>query len=263
MQRVKSEFPGKGKELVGIEESVESSQVADGKLLGAGVGAEAQGSEHPANEISKSEEAMKNGRRNVIGKIAVDTDAAASRDSDEIRFKNVAGNYRQIGIFSGEALETRDEWRVELDGVNGRASGGEMPGYFAVAGANLDPARVFRRRPRAAWPVRRDADGARDLFAPVSIGEEMLAKALPSHTAKKCSRKIPEGERRQGQRCHAPLVGQFPSTPLFRHDQSGPHRHDRDFVGSLPPILLVAYWSFWSNSCYTLRATYLLQRISL
>src|SRR6266478_9309432 len=55
----------------------------------------------------------------------------------------------------------------------------------------------------------------------------------------------------------------LPVCPLFRHDQSGPHGHYRDYVGSLPPILLVAYCSFESNSCYTLRATYLLQRISL
>jgi len=32
--------------------------------------------------------------------------------------------------------------------------------------------------------------------------------------------------------------------PLFGHDQSGPHGHYRDYVGSLPPILLVAYCSF-------------------
>jgi hypothetical protein len=29
--------------------------------------------------------------------------------------------------------------------------------------------------------MRRNADGARDLFAPVKIGEEMLAEALASH----------------------------------------------------------------------------------
>ena len=36
----------------------------------------------------------------------------------------------------------------------------------------------------------------------------------------------------------------LPVSPLFRHDQSGPYGHYRDYVGSLPPILLVAYCSF-------------------
>jgi hypothetical protein len=38
------------------------------------------------------------------------------------------------------------------------------------------------------------------------------------------------------------VSGQLPTACLlFRHDQSGPHGHYRDYVDALPPILLVAY----------------------
>jgi hypothetical protein len=43
--------------------------------------------------------------------------------------------------------------------------------------------------------VGRNADGARDLFAPVGVGKEMLTEALTSHTAEKCSRNDGDGEQ--------------------------------------------------------------------
>ncbi len=49
------------------------------------------------DEISEGEEVMKNGRRNVVRKIAVDAQAAAGSDGGEIGSENVAGDDGEIG----------------------------------------------------------------------------------------------------------------------------------------------------------------------
>jgi len=49
-----------------------------------------------------------------------------------------------------------------------------------MSGANFEPTvRVIPREGHGG--MRRDANGAGDFFAPVEIGEEMLAEALASH----------------------------------------------------------------------------------
>jgi hypothetical protein len=151
---------------------------------------------HFVDEIRERKQPMKNRRGDVVGKIAVDTDAAASGSGAEIRFEDVAQDDAQIGKFFGESLETGDERRVELDGVDRRAGRGKIFGHFAVAGADFDPAIVPGR---VGWHrgVGRNADGARDLFTPVGVGKEMLAKALTSHTAEKCSRNAITALRRR------------------------------------------------------------------
>jgi hypothetical protein len=57
--------------------------------------------------------------------------------------------------------------------------------HFAVACANFYPAGRWIQRGR--WQqgrVRRNADGTRDLFAPVNIRQKMLPKSLTSHAPK-------------------------------------------------------------------------------
>ena len=58
-----------------------------------------------------------------------------------------------------------------------------MLGHFAVAGADFDPAETGVEGGVGEWHggIRGDANGASDFFAPVEIGEEMLAETLASH----------------------------------------------------------------------------------
>src|SRR5436189_142995 len=49
------------------------------------------------DEIGKGEKMMKNRRRDVVRKIAIDTDAPARSDRGEVRFENVAGDDVEIG----------------------------------------------------------------------------------------------------------------------------------------------------------------------
>ena len=72
---------------------------------------------------------------------------------------------------------------VELDGVDGCAIRNKVLRHFAVAGADFDPAIICFALGlcRSSRRMRRDANGARDLLAPVGIGEKMLAQALPCH----------------------------------------------------------------------------------
>ena len=64
--------------------------------------------------------------------------------------------------------------------MNGSAGGEKMLGDFTMAGSNLDPAMLVVVRERNSR-MRGNANGARDLFAPVEIGEEVLAESLASH----------------------------------------------------------------------------------
>jgi hypothetical protein len=52
--------------------------------------------------------------------------------------------------------------------------------HFAVAGADFDPAMLIisRERHSGVWG---DANGARNLFAPVEVRKKMLAKSLAGH----------------------------------------------------------------------------------
>ena len=60
-----------------------------------------------------------------------------------------------------------------------------MLGHFAVSCADFYPAiRWIHGRRRLQVRVRRNTDGARDLFAPVGIRKKMLAKSLTSHAPK-------------------------------------------------------------------------------
>jgi len=123
---------------------------------------------------------MKDGRSDVVGKIPVEADAAAGCYGGEVRFENIAGDDGEIGKVFRKAAQASDQGRIQFDGVDRPARGEEMPGDFAMTGANLDPAVLVVS---GEWRrgMRRDADGAGNLFAPVEVGEKMLAKVLPSH----------------------------------------------------------------------------------
>jgi len=135
---------------------------------------------HFVDEIRERKQPMKNRRSDVVGKVAINAHAPARGGGGEIRFEDVTGDNRQLGKFLGETPETGDERRVKLDGVDRCACGEEMLGHFAMSGADFDPAEIFAR-PDGRYGVGRDADGARDLFAPVGVDKEMLAEALTSH----------------------------------------------------------------------------------
>ncbi len=75
---------------------------------------------------------MKDRRGDVIGKIAVDTDAAAGGNRSDVGFENVAGNDVEIGRLLCEAAEAGEERRIDFDGVNGNAIGEEVLGHLAV-----------------------------------------------------------------------------------------------------------------------------------
>jgi hypothetical protein len=56
--------------------------------------------------------------------------------------------------------------------------------HFAVACSDFYPARRWIQRGPRQGRVRRNANGARDLFAPAGVRKKMLAKALTSHARK-------------------------------------------------------------------------------
>jgi len=132
------------------------------------------------DEIREGEEVMKDRRSDVVGKIAVDADAASGSNGGEVRLQNVAWYDIEIGKFFREVAKAGDERRVDFDGVHRRAGGEEVLGHFAVTGADFDPAVLIVLQERNGG-MARNADGTRDLFAPVEIGEEVLAEALASH----------------------------------------------------------------------------------
>ena len=113
----------------------------DGKIAviaGAGLGGEAKGDfglnddVDFVDEASEGKEVMKDRRRDVVRKIAVDADAAAARDGGDVRFENVAGNDVEIRELFCEVAQARQERRIEFDGVDGSAGGEKVLGHFTV-----------------------------------------------------------------------------------------------------------------------------------
>ena len=64
-----------------------------------------------------------------------------------------------------------------------------MPRHLAMPCANLDPAVLIVLRERRSR-VLRNANGARDLFAPIQVCKKMLAEPLARHLVDQCSRGI-------------------------------------------------------------------------
>ena len=85
------------------------------------------------DEIGKGEKMMKNRRRDVVRKIAIDTDAPARSDRGDVRFENVAGDDVEIGELLCEVTQARQERRIEFDGVDGSAAGEKVLGHFTVS----------------------------------------------------------------------------------------------------------------------------------
>src|SRR5712691_2876848 len=134
---------------------------------------------------------MQDRRSDVVRKIVVNANAAAGSDGGEVRFEDVAGHDAEIGEFLRDAAESGDEFWIEFDGLNGSAGGEEVLGHFAVTGTDFDPtvlvAPMDRGSQRTLVPwqrnggMRRNADGACDLFAPLEVFQEVLAEALACH----------------------------------------------------------------------------------
>jgi hypothetical protein len=96
--------------------------------------------------------------------------------------QDIPGHDAYIGKLLCQVLQPPRERRIQLNRVHRVTGGRQMLGHFAVPGSDLDPAvRVAARRQLGHEGLRRNADGARDLFPPVKIYEEVLAEALASH----------------------------------------------------------------------------------
>ena len=101
--------------------------------------------------------------------------------------------------------QARQERWIEFDGVDRSVGGEKVLGHFTVPRTNFDPAMFVAPRKRSLlisivaseWRqgMRRDANGARDLFAPVKIGEEVLAEALACHGWNSVARGAQNAER--------------------------------------------------------------------
>ena len=161
----------------------------DGKvavIASAGRGGEALGDFGLHDEVHfvdvrrKPEEMMQNRRSDVVGQISVDADPAASGERGEIGFENVARDDGEIRELLGETAQPGDELRIELDGINGIPLSKQMASHFAMAGADFDPAMLLVPR-EGHCGMRRDANRASDLFAPVEVRKKMLAESLASH----------------------------------------------------------------------------------
>jgi len=84
------------------------------------------------DESGEGEEAMKDWRRDVVGQIAVDADAAAGSDGSEVGFENVAGNDGEIGELFCEVAKARQERRIDFDGVDRCAGAKKVLGHLTV-----------------------------------------------------------------------------------------------------------------------------------
>jgi hypothetical protein len=79
-----------------------------------------------------------------------------------------------------EVAQAGVKLRIDFDGVDRSAGGEEVLGHFTVTGTDFDPTMLV-----VAWErnggMRRNANDASNLFAPVEIGEKVLAEALACH----------------------------------------------------------------------------------
>jgi len=98
--------------------------------------------------IRERKKMMKNRRRDVVRQIAVQPDAPARSEGGEIGFKHIAGNDRDIRESFREALEARDQQRIQLNRINGGAGGSEVLGHLAMAAAHFYPAIRWIQRAR-------------------------------------------------------------------------------------------------------------------
>jgi len=119
-------------------------------------------------------------RGDVVGQIPIDADATTGGDSANVGFEDVAGNDGKSGVSLRKVAKSTKKSRVELDGVDRGASSEKMLGHFPVTGAEFNPAMLIVAGQRHGG-VRRNADGPRDLFAPVQTFQKMLAEALSCH----------------------------------------------------------------------------------
>jgi len=153
-----SDFRGRAKRAGGnFQGDARRSEILrqDGKIAvvaGSGPSSEAE-SDFELNDdmdfVDKGrefKEAVKNRRSDVVRQIAIKAKAATRGEGGQVGGENVGGDDGDVGEFAGEGLEAFGEARIQLDGIDRRAGGGEVAGHFAVAGADFDPAEGLLRR---------------------------------------------------------------------------------------------------------------------
>src|SRR5215831_4124548 len=123
---------------------------------------------------------MEDGRGDVIGKIAVDADTAARSEGCEVGLENVMRHNVELGELSCKRSKAARERGIQFYGAYRTASHKKMTRHFAMPSPNFNPAVivVFGQRDGG---MRRDANGAGDLFAPVEVRKKMLAEPLARH----------------------------------------------------------------------------------
>ena len=125
---------------------------------------------------------MKDRRGDVVGEIAVDSNAAAGGERGEVGFEDVRMNHAEAGIMGSKALQAGHQRKIELDGDHRSATFEEMLGHFAMASTNFYPAITRRSSWRGGLnPVRGHANCAGDFLAPARVAKEVLTESLSAH----------------------------------------------------------------------------------
>lgn len=131
-------------------------------------------------ERGEAEEVLENRRSDVVREVAIKANAAAGGESGEIGFEDVSANDIEMGKLLGETAQAWEQTGIHFDGMDGIAGSEKVFGHFAVPRTDFDPA-VEVVLWKGNGGVGRDTDGACDFFAPVEIGEKVLAEPLASH----------------------------------------------------------------------------------
>ena len=132
-------------------------------------------------EIGMFEQAVHDGRSDVVGKIAVDAEALVGGKFGEIEGEDIARDHRDIGERGRLFAQAREQSGVEFDGDQAAGLLGQKRGHLAVSGADFDPDDAVRRGRASVFGVRRRCwrggvgeNESSDALAP-RAGEEMLA----------------------------------------------------------------------------------------
>ena len=123
------------------------------------------------NACGGGEEALKDRRSNVVGKIAIHMNVRFAEERRQIESQDVPGDDFNIWPFQlGAPLESGKKTFIGLNGQEAADLGREQFRHFAVAGADFEPriARAQRKR-------------LEDALAPCRVFQEVLAEPLTRH----------------------------------------------------------------------------------
>ena len=91
------------------------------------------------------QQAMHDGRSDVVGQIAVDAEALVVGKFGEIEGQDIPGDHRDIGERGGLFAQAGEEPRIEFDGDQAPCLPGQKRGHLAVSRADFDPDAAGRR----------------------------------------------------------------------------------------------------------------------